>query len=492
MKLVLNRFLPLFFLSFLLVFPLYSSFALFNLVQNIEDSSIVRVVISPFNSSVMCVASKNSLYESRDGGKDFKKLAVFKDEEIRHIFFDPHLFDVFYVATTRHLYEVKEATKQIYICPDEETIYAAAKHKGRIYIGTDKGLYSADEIVLNWRNLKTFNAFAVYWIESDKENMYIAAEGGIYLFKNEDEIERLFVLRKEKEETEESDNLVAQVIKRDIFDKTRLWLGTNRGLFVSYDSGLNWKKLYISGLGSLSINCLTQTKLQENALYVGTVKGFFKVDVNKNTAQEIFEGVYSSYISWIEFSPQGRIYLATLKGLFKDDYFTPSLQRNLESIVKGEPSVGEIQQAVLRYNEVHPEKIQKWRSALKYRALFPTFNLDYDKTVDYDSGSDKYFIGPRDWGFSLSWDIGDFVWNTYQDDVDTRSRLNTQLRLDILDEINRVYFERLRLKREIADTLLSEEELFKKQLRLQELTAIMDGYSGGYFSERIKELNEKR
>jgi hypothetical protein len=146
----------------------------------------------------------------------------------------------------------------------------------------------------------------------------------------------------------------------------------------------------------------------------------------------------------------------------------------------------------LRYNEVHPEKIQKWRSALKYRALFPTFNLDYDKTVDYDSGSDKYFIGPRDWGFSLSWDIGDFVWNTYQDDVDTRSRLNTQLRLDILDEINRVYFERLRLKREIADTLLSEEELFKKQLRLQELTAIMDGYSGGYFSERIKELNEKR
>ncbi len=76
--------------------------------------------------------------------------------------------------------------------------------------------------------------------------------------------------------------------------------------------------------------------------------------------------------------------------------------------------------------------------------------------------------------------------------MDTRSRLNTQLRLDILDEINRVYFERLRLKRELSAGAFDEEELFRKRLRLEELNAILDGYTGGYFSKRLKELERER
>jgi hypothetical protein len=142
------------------------------------------------------------------------------------------------------------------------------------------------------------------------------------------------------------------------------------------------------------------------------------------------------------------------------------------------------------YNGVDPKKIREWRNSLKYRALFPEVSLDYDKTI-YGSSSGKFAVGPRDWGVSFSWDVGDLIWNTYEDDVDTRARLNTQLRIDILEEIIRVYYERLRLKREIVSGSLPEEELFKKQLRLAELTAILDGYTGGFFSARIKELNEQ-
>ncbi|MFH1940230.1 MAG: hypothetical protein ABIK21_08815, partial [bacterium] len=170
----------------------------------------------------------------------------------------------------------------------------------------------------------------------------------------------------------------------------------------------------------------------------------------------------------------------TSKGLFKGDYFTPTCQsKNLGVMINQEPSIEEIQQAALRYNEVHPDKIRKWRNALKYRALFPEVSLDYDKIVATSSG---HTVGPRDWGMSFSWDVGDLIWNTYEDDVDTRARLNTQLRLDILDEINRVYFERLRLKHEILASSFSDEELFQKSLRLKELTAILNGYTGEYFS----------
>ena len=48
-----------------------------------------------------------------------------------------------------------------------------------------------------------------------------------------------------------------------------------------------------------------------------------------------------------------------------------------------------------------------------------------------------------------------------------------------------------RLKQEIAKSVLPEDELFSKNLRLEELTAIIDGYSGGYFSKKVKELNEE-
>ena len=269
-------------------------------------------------------------------------------------------------------------------------------------------------------------------------------------------------------------------------------MGTSRGLYRSLDSGRTWQKVYAGGIANLSINCIAQTKFQDNSLYLGTTRGFFKVNFQRNSSEQIFEGLNSADIFWVAFSPEGEIYLSTAKGLYSADYFTSASQiKSLEIPEVKEPSINEIQQVVLKYNEVHPDKIKKWRNALKYRAFFPEISLDYDKTVTTALGAtyDRVQVGPQDWGINLKWDVGDFFWNTYEDDVDTRSRLNTQLRLDILDEINRVYFERLRLKQEIAASVLSADELSSKKLRLEELTAIIDGYSGGYFTKKVKELN---
>jgi len=58
-----------------------------------------------------------------------------------------------------------------------------------------------------------------------------------------------------------------------------------------------------------------------------------------------------------------------------------------------------------------------------------------------------------------------------------------QLRDDILDEVNKVYFERLRVKIELDNLSIEEKnKRAQKQLRLEELTACLDGLTGGYFS----------
>jgi len=496
-------------LSIFLIMPFKSVFPVFEPVYGLESVQIKRAVISSFNPSLVWVASRNSLYRSQDRGKTFKKVSVFKDEEVKHIFFDPKLASTLYVAASRHLYKInigeeEEKLKQLFFSSEDQMINTAAKHKGVLFIGTDEGVHFASEDVLIWSRLGSMADSPVYCLEPAGEDLYLATGKGVHVFKTKDKIEKLFVIREEEteeegegedEEDEEEENqegLTARVIKVDIFDKDQIWLGTNRGLFVSQDKGSNWRKLYLAGINNLSINCLFQTSLQKNALYLGTTKGFFRVNLRKNESKQIFEGLHSSYIHWGEFTPEGEIYLATSKGLFRNVYFTPSYHSNsLKVILRKEPSIQEVQQAALHCNEVHPDKIKKWRSALKYRALFPEISLDYDKTIygAYGASYRGAIVGPKDWGVNFKWKVGDLIWNSYEDDIDTKGRLNTRLRLDILDEINRVYFERLRLRREIVDSSLSEEELFAKELRLRELTAILDGYTGGFFSEKTKELS---
>ena len=65
-----------------------------------------------------------------------------------------------------------------------------------------------------------------------------------------------------------------------------------------------------------------------------------------------------------------------------------------------------------------------------------------------------------------------------------------ELRDDILDEVTKLYFERLRVKEELNN--LSIEDLkkrFDKEIRLRELSASLDGLTGGYFSGELNSKN---
>ena len=152
-----------------------------------------------------------------------------------------------------------------------------------------------------------------------------------------------------------------------------------------------------------------------------------------------------------------------------------------------------VQAAAIRYAEVHPGKISRWRALARWRGLFPHFTVGLDQDRDptivssTTAGITKFSVGPErkavslDFGFT--WDLANLVWDSAQTSIDVRSRLMVQLRQDILEEVTRLYFERKRLLHEFqatpsVDPVLRQE----RSLRIAELTAQLDALTGGFFT----------
>ena len=64
-----------------------------------------------------------------------------------------------------------------------------------------------------------------------------------------------------------------------------------------------------------------------------------------------------------------------------------------------------------------------------------------------------------------------------------------ELRNNTLDEVTKLYFERIRVKMEIDNLSIEDrKKRTDKQLRFQELTASLDALTGGYFSQGLKKI----
>jgi hypothetical protein len=245
----------------------------------------------------------------------------------------------------------------------------------------------------------------------------------------------------------------------------------------------------------------------ESQIYAAGRSGIFAYEGER--WMEISLDLAAEDVRFMTLDKNGSLYAACEKGLFKarQQKYPPNNYGGLLSVIsKGEPTINDVQREAIHYAEVDPQKISLWRAQAARRAILPKFTVGYDRdnnktvgnsiwgTYGTAASTGKYYCGPDDetdyddegWSVSLSWDLGDLVWSEAQTSIDNRSKLMVQLRDDILDEVNKVYFERLRVKLELDNLALEERgKRAEKELRLRELTATLDGLTGGYFSHSV-------
>jgi len=294
----------------------------------------------------------------------------------------------------------------------------------------------------------------------------------------------------DSDEVQQGSNLKYIVVAPD----GTIYLATSEGVYMSKDQAGNWEKLPDYGLLSQDVKFLLFSK--ESILYAIAGSGIF--EFNDQRWHELSFGLSASKINALGFNNKGKLYAACDEGLFA---LEKKYSNDVVSAVNvnDAPTIREIQQVAIKYAEVDPDKIRKWRMQAAIKAWLPTLaakmNRDTGDLWHWESGSTtksdddtlrkgKSSIG---WDVAVSWDLSNIIFNNDQTSIDTRSRLMVQLRDDILDEVNKLYFERLRVKMELNNLAIEDgKKRGEKELRLQELTASLDALTGGYFSQKYE------
>jgi len=517
--------------------------------SGIMDADLHSFAVCPAAPEVAYAGSYKVAYRTADSGKTWTEVLSFRGtgNGISTLAADPLNMQVIYAGTTDGLYRSSDQGQRwerIFkgVGAPENMIFAVfinPDDPGNIYIGTQSGIFFTKDGGLNWERAQNLPSDAVVTsISSDAHAphvLYAASVRGIYksmdsgaawkrIRESDFDENALYNFIVDDEEAAEEVDITAmrdgsqiRKILPDPVDGRIIYAATPRGLLVTYDSGLLWTLSASTGLVSHNIRDIAISPEDPDHVYAATDRGIFRYSRRTARWDELYKGLASSDIRCLAFaSPEQAappaLWAVTGKGVYKsarslpaslpqgaDRQYVITDARDVDRIFNHEPSIEEIKEAAIEYADVSPDKIREWRRAAANKAWLPDLNMSYGKSEDWQNSS--YFYSTKDekykddditegddegWSVSLTWRLGELIWNDDQTSIDNRSKLMVQLRDDVLNEVTRLYFERRRLQIDlIISPPGSNRDMIERDLRLQELTANIDALTGSLLSRRL-------
>ena len=169
--------------------------------------------------------------------------------------------------------------------------------------------------------------------------------------------------------------------------------------------------------------------------------------------------------------------------------------------LEGEPSCQKVQEMALKYFNISGRQVASLRTRASTKALLPVLELSggyTDSNVDEQTADRVLYEGYPVWLSKMaagnawdvrgrvSWDLPRLIFNSEVLDVASLAGLMQ----GVLKEATRLYYMRRRLQ---VDLILRPSAdpatLISKQMRLDELTSLIDAITGGWFSQELARGN---
>jgi len=477
---------------------------------------IKTVLFSSAKPGLIYVGGDKGVFKSEDFGQSWRNILKIKGDNrgVNYIALDSDNKQGLYVATDSGLYysvNGDNSWKKVFKGKDhlQKDCSVVLSIPGAIFLGTRSGLFISKDNCRSWHKvfgkLGECSIFSISCVLKGQNYITVASAEGVFRSVDTGEKwKKIFI----SNTVGEAGETVAEVDDEEAVGESsrirflisdpinaKIYLATNLGVYYSQDLGEDWQYLSSQGLLSNDVQFLALSSNSE--LYASTKSSVF---LHKgDTWRELSFKLPSSRINALGLDNLGRLYVCSEAGLFRagiDNNITKS-----ESVINeysmNEPTIAQVQEAAINYAEVNPKKIKQWRQWAAQKAWLPELRIGLDRNSTdlwhWEGGSttkacdDELRKGndTLDWDVSLSWDLSELIWNNDQTSIDSRSKLMVELREDILDEVNKLYFERIRVKMEIDNLQIEDrKKRFDKELHIRELTASLDALTGGFFSHQ--------
>lgn len=394
---------------------------------------------------------------------------------------------------------------------------ALAFADNKVFVATDEGLLVRESGSGRWISLSGKLAKQPFVrLASYGSVVYAVTPNALYRYDaSTDDYKEIFsagVSREQESAELPSDSerapLFQEILDVDVPDVGEVYLSTRHGIYYTQNDGLNWETLKDTGISFSSLTAL-EIDPSSHSLWASTQEGIFELEDNRWVKR--YRGLPTNKVFDAALDSSGRVYVATNRGFFiygqqrsfpakGADSSSKLFGRydDVEKYFQNEPTIQEVQAMAVEYADVHPDKIKRWQRQSRLKGLVPSVSTGLNRSttdlMHWDTGGNPDVLTKGrdflDWDVGLSWDLGDMVWSSDQTSIDSRSKLMTELREEVLDQVTRIYFERRR--GQLA--LLSDEyenDVIEEEMRLAELTATLDGYTGGKFSRKIDQIKQK-
>lgn len=512
-----------------------------NISGNLVENNMGPILYEPETAHLL-VATGPRLYRTMEGERQWDCVLRLEGDESIHTIYRSIASDL-YLLTRNQAWKSTDGGEnwaRLPILPESEgselnSISVHPQDPEIIFLGTSRGLHWSLDGGLHWirqqgvlghekirlvlhHPLQESEVFA-----ATEEELYRSRDAGNsfarshhFRFLRENFADDPLEIQEEGLDPKGITPPASPLVKISPTRPREVYVATSHEILKSEDGGDFWKNVPTNGLGRERIMDI-EISGQGDTVYVATESGIHCLAGKARQWTPMSEGRLGTPVHSLEWgeSHWGQTLYATstdevfewrlLEGasrelpVIQNPPLEPERVLAFQKVLANEPSIAEMQQVAIRYAHLSQGKIRRWHWASRVKSLIPDLALSKDistaNSIDIDRGAtnapDVYISGPDTQRFSqelrLDWKLGELIWGDDQTAIDSRNKILVEFRNDLLGDLTRLYYERRRLLMELyLGPPLAKKEYLDLLLRIDELTAYLDGYTDGYYSQEIR------